>query len=288
MSRTILITGATGNVAGAIWPHLTGKGMTVRGLVRDPAKAGKLKAVGVEPVTGDLSSHHSLPPAFAGADTVVIIHPPGPRAPEQSSNALWAAKQAGAERVVRLSAIGAGYDAPTINGRMHGLSDAEVAGSGLDYVIVKPHFFTQNMLMTAGTVASDGAVYMALGEGKIPMIDVRDIGEFFAKVLLTDNGHRKTYTITGPTAITLHDFAAAVGNAVGKPVRYVAVPVEAAVAGMRGMGMDDWMVAMMVDYFAAYAKSWAADVTGDFASVVGRPARSVAEFARDFASTFKR
>jgi uncharacterized protein YbjT (DUF2867 family) len=46
-------------------------------------------------VTGDLSRHHSLPPAFEGADTVVIIHPPGPRAPEQSSNALWAAKQAG-------------------------------------------------------------------------------------------------------------------------------------------------------------------------------------------------
>jgi uncharacterized protein YbjT (DUF2867 family) len=189
--------------------------------------------------------------------------------------------------VVRLSAIGAGYDAPTINGRMHGLSDAEIAGSGLDYTIVKPHFFTQNMLMTAGTAAKDGIIYMALGEGKVPMIDVRDIGEFFAKVLLADGHDNKTYTITGPAAITLHDFAAAAGSAIGKPVRYMAVPVEAAVAGMRGMGADDWMVAMMVDYFQAYAQSWAADVTGDFASVVERPARSVAEFARDFAGAFK-
>jgi uncharacterized protein YbjT (DUF2867 family) len=287
MSETILITGVTGNVAGAILPHLLGRGKTVRGLVRDPAKAEKVRSAGVELVTGDLSSHHSLPAAFAGSDTVVIIHPAGPRAPEQSSNALWAAKQAGARRVVRLSAIGAGYDAPTINGRLHGLSDAEVAGSGLDYTIVKPHFFTQNMLMTAGTVARDGAVYMALGEGKLPMIDVRDIGEFFAGVLLSDGHHRKTYTITGPAAITMHDFAAAVGGAIGKPVKYVAVPVEAAVAGMRGMGMDDWMVGLMVDYFQAYARSWAADVTGDFAAVVGRPARSVADFARDFAGAFR-
>lgn len=85
----------------------------------------------------------------------------------------------------------------------------------------------------------------------------------------------KTVLITG----TLHDFAAAVGSAIGRPVKYVAVPIEAAVAGMRGMGMDDWMVAI--------ARNWAADVTGDFAAVVGRPARSVADFARDFAGAFK-
>lgn len=284
MSKTILITGATGNVASNILPHLAGKDVTVRALVRDPAKAAKL---GVETVQGDLEYHHALPKAFAGADTVVIIHPPGPRAPAQSSNALWAAKQAGVKRVVRLSAIGAGYDAPTINGRMHGLSDHEVAASGLAYTIIKPHFFLQNMLGNAPQIAKDGKFFYAMGDGKVPMIDVRDIGEFFARVLLSDGHDGKTYTLTGPAAVTLHDFAAAVSRATGKPVEYVPVPVEAAVQGMKQWGMDDWMVGMMVDYMNAYARNWASDVTSDFQQVVGRPARSIDEFARDFAGAFK-
>ena len=284
MSKTILITGATGNVASTILPHLAGKDVTVRALVRDPAKAAKL---GVETVQGDLEYHHALPKAFAGADTVVIIHPPGPRAPAQSSNALWAAKQAGVKRVVRLSAIGAGYDAPTINGRMHGLSDHEVAASGLAYTIIKPHFFLQNMLGNAPQIAKDGKFFYAMGDGKVPMIDVRDIGEFFARVLLSDGHDGKTYTLTGPAAVTLHDFAAAVSRATGKPVEYVPVPVEAAVQGMKQWGMDDWMVGMMVDYMNAYARNWASDVTSDFQQVVGRPARSIDEFARDFAGAFK-
>jgi uncharacterized protein YbjT (DUF2867 family) len=284
MSKTILITGATGNVAGTILPHLAGKGVTVRALVRDPAKGAKL---GVETVQGDLDYHHALPKAFAGADTVVIIHPPGPRAPAQSSNALWAAKQAGVKRVVRVSAIGAGYDAPTINGRMHGLSDHEVAASGLAYTIIKPHFFLQNLLGNAPQIAKDGKFFYAMGDGKLPMIDVRDIGEFFARVLLTDGHDGKTYTITGPSAVTLHEFAAAVSRATGKPVAYVPVPMEAAVQGMKSWGMDDWMVGMMIDYMTAYSRSWASGVTPDFQNVVGRPSRSVDEFARDFAGAFK-
>src|SRR5690349_11198380 len=101
MTKTILMTGATGHVAGAILPQLAGKGVTVRGLVRNPSSA-KAKQLGIELVQGDLEAHRTLPEAFAGADTLVIIHPPGPRAPHQSSNALWAARQAGVRRIVRL------------------------------------------------------------------------------------------------------------------------------------------------------------------------------------------
>ena len=285
MTKSILVTGATGNVAGAMLPHLVSGGVTVRALVRDPAKAGKLPA-GVEVVEGDLDAHHGLVTAFKGADTVVIIHPPGAKAPEQSSNALWAARRAGARRVVRLSAIGAGYDAPTINGRLHGISDAEVAASELAWTIVKPHFFFQNLLGMAGQVAQ-GTLYMAMGEGKLPMIDVRDIGEFLARVVLGDGHDGKTYTITGPAAYTLHDVVAALGKAIGKQVAYVPVPVEAAASAMRNYGADEWMVGMMVDYFTAYSRSWASEVTPDFESVVGRKSRSADDFARDFAAAFK-
>ncbi len=286
MSKIILITGANGSVSSAVIGSLKGSGHKLRGLVRNPAKAGALKDAGVEVHVGDLEKPKTLGPAFAGADTVFILTPPGPRAPEQSSNALWAARQADARHIVRMSAIGAAYDAPTINSRMHALSDGELTGSGLPYTILKPHFFLQNLMMAAQSVAQDGTVYMAFGEAKLPAIDVRDIGEFAARLLTTPGHENKTYTITGPAAISMHQFAAALTEALGKPVKYVPVPVEAAVQAIAQLGVDTWTQQALEDYFTAYSRGWASDVTDDYKRVMGKSARSVSEFAHDFAGVF--
>jgi uncharacterized protein YbjT (DUF2867 family) len=123
---------------------------------------------------GDLEKTWTLAPAFAGADTIWILTPPGPRAVEQSSNALWAARQGGAKHVVRMSAIGAAHTAPTINSRLHALSDAELAASGIPFTILKPHFLAQNFMMVAKSVAERGEIYFALADGKMGIIDSRD------------------------------------------------------------------------------------------------------------------
>jgi uncharacterized protein YbjT (DUF2867 family) len=285
MAKTILITGANGNVSSGILAQLKGSGHKLRALVRNSQKGEALKQQGVEVHVGDLEKPWTLGPAFAGADTVWLLSPPGPRAPEQSSNALWAAKQGGAKHVVRMSAVGAGFNAPTINSRLHGLSDAEVAASGIPYTIVKPHFFMQNFMMAAGSVAKEGAIYFALGEGKMGVIDTRDISEFAAKVLTTPGHEGKTYTITGPASISMHQVAEAIGAAVGKPVKYIPVPVEGAKQAMAGM-MDEWMLNLLGDYFVAYSGGWGDLATKEFQAVTGKAPRGIEQFARDFAGAF--
>jgi hypothetical protein len=99
---TILLTGANGNVASV----------------------------------GDLERPRSLEGAFDGVDAALLLCPPGPLAPYHTSNALWAARQAGVKHVVRASAIGAAHDAPTLNGRLHALSDDEARRIGK----IKPLF----------------------------------------------------------------------------------------------------------------------------------------------------
>jgi hypothetical protein len=112
----------------------------------------------------------------------VIWAVPGPRAPQQASSALWAARQSDVKRVVRLSAVRAAHDAPTENSRLHALSDRELEHSGISYTILKPHFFMQSLLMWAQTVAEQGTFHAALGDGKLGMIDVGDIAAVAAKV----------------------------------------------------------------------------------------------------------
>lgn len=286
MAKTILITGATGNISSGILDNLGASGHSLRALVRDPEKAAALKQRGIDVRIGDLEKPWTLAPAFEGADTVWLLGPPGPRAPEQSSNGLWAARQAGVKHVVRMSAVGAAFNAPTINSRLHALSDAELAASGIPYTILRPHFFLQNLMMAAGSIANEGAMYMAMGEGKIGIIDSRDISDFAAHVL-THPGHEgKTYTLTGPASLNMHQAAEAIGKGVGKPVKYVPIPVEAAQQAMAGMGMDPWMVNLLADYMKAYSAGWGDFANGEFQAVTGKAPRGIDRFARDFAGAF--
>src|SRR5262245_58267228 len=122
---TVLITGATGSVSSAVLRGLAGgEHPPLRALVRDPATAPEMP--GVEIVRGDLDEPGTLGAAFEGVDTVWLLTPMGADAPHATSNALWAAKHAGVSHVVRLSAVGAGHDAPTRNGRLHALSEVEL------------------------------------------------------------------------------------------------------------------------------------------------------------------
>jgi len=283
---TILVIGANGNVSGATIRALQGKGHRIVGLVRDPGKGAELEKLGVKLVAGDLQKLRTIEGAFEGIDTAFLCCPPGFMAPLMLSNALWAARRGGAKHVVRLSAVGAAHDAPTLNGRLHALSDSEAKDSGLKWTVLKPHFFMQNLLMTAGSIKAQGQIYYALGDAKIPMIDVRDVGAAAAAVLADPAPHaEKTYTLTG-AAVTMGEIATAIGDAVGKPVSYVPVPVATAVESLTKMGADEYVQVALRDYFTAYSGGWQSTPTGAFKELTGQDPRTIAAFARDHAAAF--
>jgi uncharacterized protein YbjT (DUF2867 family) len=188
---------------------------------------------------------------------------------------------------VRMSAVGAAHDAPNLNSRMHALSDSEIAASGIPFTIVKPHFFMQNLMMVASSVIEQSAIYFALGDAKLPMVDVRDIASTVAAILSNPAPHAgKTYTLTGPNAVGLDTVAASIGEAVGKAVAYVPVPVPAMVDMMTKMGLDDYTQVSMRDYLTSYSRGWEAGVTSAVKEITGRDARGIGEFARDHAAAF--
>jgi uncharacterized protein YbjT (DUF2867 family) len=284
---TILLTGATGNVSSSVLRELHGSGQKLVALVRDPAKAQALAAQGIELRSGDLSDLRTVEGAFSGIDVAFLLAPPGSLAPAQMSNALWGARQGGVKHVVRMSAVGAAHDAPTINSRLHALSDTELERSGIPFTIVKPHFFMQNFMMMAQTIAEQGMIHFALGEAALPMVDVRDIGSTVAAILNSPAPHAgKTYTLTGPAAVSLHQVASAIGEAIGKPVSYVPVPVPALIDQLAKFGVDDYGQTATRDYLLAYAAGWQGSVTSAVKDITGSSARSIQQFATDFAGAF--
>ena len=288
MPGKILVTGATGNVSSGLIPNLTAMGASVRALVRDESKAQGLRDAGVEVVIADLDKPETLDAAFSGVDKVFLVTAPNPNQVTQARNAIAAAKRVGNPHIVRLSA-GALKEMPGALPRVsaqHAEIDAELKASGLPYTILRPHNFMQNTLMAAQTVASDGAVYMPMKEGKLGMIDVRDIVDVSAKVL-TEAGHEgKTYGLTGPASISFHEVAAGLSKALGKEVKYVDVPLEAGREGMLGMGLPEWFADAMTEYNKVFSGGFGDFMTNDVKEITGHPARSYETFAHDFSQAF--
>ncbi|MGC0418036.1 SDR family oxidoreductase [Embleya sp. AB8] len=290
MPRTVLITGATGTVSTALMHALQGADVRLRALVRDESTAAGPRAYGAEVVVGDLDDARSLPAAFAGVQDVWLLTPNGPRAPEHNMNAVWAARQAGAERIVRLSVVGAAHDAPNRSGRLHALSDRETEQSGLRWTILRPHWFMQNLLNEAGDIAAGDTFSLNLASARIGMIDARDIAECAARVLLDtpDHHHGRTYTLTGPRAVTFDEVAERMSRALGRPITYVPVDDEAKRNTLLGYGVPAWIVDMLEEYARAYAAGWSNNLTTETAAeLLGRPPRDIGDFARDHAAAFR-
>jgi len=279
----ILVTGSTGNVGSQLIQALRGAGQEVRALVHDESKAQPLREAGAEVVVGDMEQPDTLGKAVEGADHIYLITSNGPTVADQARNLIDAAKGAGRPHLVRQTAFG------TTKSRIiqqHEEIERMLEGSGLPFTLVKPTFFMQNLMMAAQTVASDGMVYLPLKDGRLGMIDIRDVVDVACSVLTSAGHEGKTYVLTGPASISLNDVADGLTKAIGKRVTYVDVPPEAAREALIGMGMSEWIADGFIELMEGFGEGFADLTTPHVEQLTGHPARSFEAFARDFAQAF--
>ncbi len=286
-ANTVFVTGATGTVGSSVVAGLLAKGSKVRALVRSESKAKALRDQGVDIVVGDFDDGAVLDHAIAGADRVFSLTPPNPDQIEQA-NAITAAAQRSPMKphVVRLSVIRSSTSAPTTVSAQHGEIDIVLRASGLPVTFLKPNVFMQNTLMGASSVGDQGNLYHAMGDGRLGMIDARDIADVAVEVLTSEGHAGKGYTLTGPESITYAQLAEQLSEVVGKTVKAVNVPVEAATQSMLDMGVPDWLAGALAEYAVVFSDNYADFFTDDVKNITGKPARTYKEFARDFVDAF--
>lgn len=286
--KTVLVTGAGGTVSTALMEAFAGRPeLQIRALLHSETKAETLQKLAHDVVVADLEEPDTLDRAFTGVNVLWLLTPSSPLAPSMTSNAIRAARRAGVGHVVRMSALKAGHDAPTRNGRLHSLSDEELKASGIAWTILRPHYFMQNLLGSAASIASQGSLFLNMGDAPVGMIDARDIGALAAKIIENPAPHSgRTYTLTGPQKLTLAQAAETLGQVLAKAVNYMAIPSDTARDTMLGFGMPRWLVGALVEYGEAYSQGWGDFVTTDFQTITGREPRAFAKFAADFAPAF--
>jgi dihydroflavonol-4-reductase len=98
----VFVTGGTGFIGGEIVRQLRDRGDEVVCLVRTPAKATKLRELGCELVSGDLSAEGTIRQGMDGCDAVIhaaAMYEVG--IPAKQRPAMWEANVTGTERVMK-------------------------------------------------------------------------------------------------------------------------------------------------------------------------------------------
>jgi uncharacterized protein YbjT (DUF2867 family) len=280
----VLVTGATGNTGSGLVQALREAGVDVRAFVRDEAKAQSLKDLGAEIVVGDLDRPETIAPAVDGVDKIYLLTWNGPTQAQQAINVIQAAKKAGNPHVVRHSMWGSEKSRIVQQGDQ---IEAALLSSGLPWTLLQPTFFMQNLMMAAQTIASDGMLYWDTGDGKLGMIDLRDIVDAALAVLTGDGHEGKSYILTGPEAISMHDVANTFSKVLGKNVTYVSVPGEASLQSMLSMGFPEWIARGYGELMVGFSEGFASRTTDNVATLSGHPARSIEQFVRDYAQVFE-
>jgi uncharacterized protein YbjT (DUF2867 family) len=283
----ILVTGAPGNIGSQVVKQLAAKGTEMRLFVHKPEKASALKGPGIQVAIGDLAKPKTVDAALSDVKRAFLLSPADPCQVEWQANFIEAAKRAGVRRIVRLSALGADLNAPIALARWHAQAEKLLEESGIAYTHLQPHYFMQNMLEFAPTIATQNAFYLPAKDGKIGLVDTRDIAAV-AVAALTEDGHEgNTYQITGPEALTFDEIAEKLSNVLGKKVSYVDVPPEVARKGMIDTGMPEWFATDLVALFGTFSAGYGAIVTNTVADVAHKRPISFDQFAHDYIQAFE-
>lgn len=282
----ILVTGATGNTGSVVVARLLARGANVRAMVHGSADGAKLPR-GATPVVADFDDADSMSAALRGIERAYLVTPSSERAEQQQVRFVDLATKNGVRQLVVLSQLAAEENSPVRFLRYHAAVERHVTDIGIDYTFLRPNLFFQGLLAFAGSIASQGRFFSPIGDAAVSAIDVRDIAAV-AAAALTEPGHEgRTYTLTGPRAVTHGEIAAALGGALGRPISFVDVTPEDFTRGLQGI-LPPWQIDGLLEDYAHYRRGEASATADTVQQITGVPPIAVEKFASDYASSFAR
>ena len=285
MSDTILVTGASGHLGGAIIRHLLdSQGLAPSRIVaasRNPDKLAALGARGVTVRKADFDDPSGLEAAFAGVGTVLIISTDaldgaGTRL-RQHQAAVAAAAKAGVARIAYTSLPNADTSKVSFAPDHLGTETA-IKATGLPYLIFRNSWYQENLFMSLPQALKSGQWFTSAGDGRTAFIARDDIAAAIASALSNPPAESTTYTLTGAEALTNAEIAALAADATGKPLQVVHLTDEQLAGGMKAAGVPDAFVPTLVSFETAARAGDLAVVTDDATKLSGRALQPMRTF----------
>lgn len=278
----ILVTTA-GKVGASAARVLAQSRRPVRVLVRDPSSHRDLAALGVELLPGDLDRADSIAAAVEGVQSIILVTP---AALGSELAVIEAARRAGVPHVVKVTSD-ASADSPIGRRRDHHRIEQALVASGLPHTLLRSNAFLQNLLALAPGIAATSGFSSSTGDGRIGMVDARDVGEAAATVAADPAGHEgRTYRLSGPESLSYDDVARRLTSILGRTVTHRRITTEQQEAALVELGLPEPIAhanALALALFAEGDSDW----TGpDLGTILGRRPIGFDAFVADYIARF--
>ncbi|MBB4226927.1 NAD(P)H-binding protein [Rhizobium mongolense] len=254
----IVVTAPTGDIGHQVVENLLEHGASVRVIVRDPSRLPDVIHNKVEVVQGSHADADTVNRAFEGAEAVFWLVPADAKAEsvmaayvDFSRPAAAAMKANGVKRVVGITALGrttpladnAGY----VTGSL--AMDDLIASTGVSFRALTMPSFMDNLLMQAASIKNQGMFFSPIsGDLKLPSCATRDIATVATRLLLDESSSgQEEVAVLGPENISFNDMAEIMSGALGNPVRFQQLSLEAYKTRFLQFGFSEAMARGMTD-----------------------------------------
>ena len=264
----ILITGGNGVIGRRVTELLLQDNVSVTAVTRR---------------TGDLFSPQWIKPALEGVEAIQL----SPRATGPGLEALLKlAVEQGVRRAVLLSATTVEHPAGEARfADQFRRAEELVTGSGLEWTVLRLADFAANALAWVPQLKAGDVVRGAYGKAATSPIHETDIATVAVQALLGGGHARSVYTLTGPESLDQYEKVRLIGAATGRTLSFQELPPEQVRQGLLAQGLPEEVPARLLGSLADYAVS-AGPTTSTVEDLLGRPALTFADWARDHAAAF--
>lgn len=282
-NQTVLVVGATGRFAGLVVPEIARRGGVVRALVRDPSKEAVARANGASEVAvGDLRDRQSLKRAMAGVDGVFHI---GPAFVADEAalgvSIVEVAKRSGVRKIVFSSVIHPTNTWLANHASKIPVEDA-IFASGMDYTILHPAMFLQNIAASWNSIIERGVFAEPFPiHTRVARVDYRDVAEVAALAFTDTRLAYGTFELCAgmPNRIEIAD---TMSKVLGRRIEPSEVPFDEWAAGLP---LDRDQKGLLSKVFQFYAVSGSGGNSLVLQAILGREPRSLHQYIVDLTSS---
>jgi uncharacterized protein YbjT (DUF2867 family) len=262
--------------------QLLAKGKKVRVFTRDAGKVAHWSGR-VEIASGDFEKPDTFARAIANVEAAFLMN--GSLDQQLFERLVTVVKAEGDPRIVFLSTILASLPQLQI-GKLHKEKEDAIRESGLRGKFIRPNGFMTNSYQWIGTIKAEGIVYNAIGGAKTAPIAPEDIAAVAFKALTDPALSGETFELTGGESLNVLEQVNILAKVLGKSIRCVDVPVNAAVQNFIRAGVPPQIAAAVGQSFEAIRAGRAGTISGTVEKVTGQQPTTFEAWARKHASRF--
>ena len=242
--RTVAVFGGTGFLGRRVVRHLRKRGFSVRIASRHPDRGTDLFALDdpqLQSVEADINDEQSVARALAGAygavnavslyiehgtETFHSLHV------ECAQRLATQACQAGVERLVHVSGIGADVASPSLYVRKRGEGELAVRAAFADALLIRPAVMfgpNDSFLTTIIALLERLPIYPMFGRGltRLQPAYVEDVAEAITRALQRTEKHPITFECGGPRVYSYEELLKAVAHEASLKPKLIPIPFVA-------------------------------------------------------------